>query len=178
METTVLISKSKVYELALSSVKEQHINDFLHDYLPSISPIMAEYGGKFLISGTIRDSVVGKFPARNFAILEWPSIDDFIRINKDKRVIPLVRKRNRCLDFIIEGIFYGVFEDTSFEFPENRMMTLLLTDRAIPENRHIRLRWIDEVKNARLSLNLYFSVGLAGQYDRNRDIEEFSIQVS
>ncbi|MGD0658400.1 MAG: hypothetical protein ABSD38_10075 [Syntrophorhabdales bacterium] len=43
----MLISKSKVYELALSSIKEQHINDFLGQYIPNVFPIMAEYAGRF-----------------------------------------------------------------------------------------------------------------------------------
>ncbi len=34
----MLVSKSKVYELALSSIKEQYVSDFLHKYLPSVSP--------------------------------------------------------------------------------------------------------------------------------------------
>ncbi len=59
----MLVSKSKAYELALSSVKERHINDFMTQYIPNVLPIMAEYGGRFLISGTIQDSVAKKFPA-------------------------------------------------------------------------------------------------------------------
>jgi uncharacterized protein (DUF1330 family) len=173
----MLVSKSKVYELALSSIKEQHISDFLHEYLPSVSPILTEYGGRFLINGIIRNSIAGRFPAKSFAILEWPSIDRFIRINEDERVIPLVRRRNQYLDFIIEGCFYKVSEDTHFEFPKNKPMNLLLTDRAIPDDWNIRFQWIDDVKNSKLSLNLYFSVTAASQYDKDRDLEELSVQV-
>jgi len=102
----ILISKAKVYELALSSIKEEHVNDFRGQYIPSVFPILSEYGGKFVISGTIQNSVAGKFPARSFALLEWPSIDQFVNINKDRRMIPLLETRNRYLDFIKEGCFY------------------------------------------------------------------------
>ncbi len=173
----MLISKSKVYELALSSIKDQHINDFLHDYLPRVSPILTEYGGRFLVNGIIQNSIAGRFPAKSFAILEWPSIDHFVRINEDKRVIPLVQRRNQFLDFIIEGCFYGVLEDTDFEFPKNKTMNLLLTDRAIADDRNIRFQWIDDAKNLKLSLNLYFYNNVANQYEKDRDIEEFSVQV-
>jgi uncharacterized protein (DUF1330 family) len=173
----MLISKSKVYELALSSVKEQHVNDFLREYLPGISPILAEYGGRFLVHGIIRDTVAGRFPAKSFAILEWPSIDQFVRINKDKRVIPLVQRRNRYLDFIFEGCFYGVAEDIDFDFGRNRTMKLLLTDRVILDDRNIGFQWINDAQNSRLSLNLYFSDAAEKEYDKDQDIEEFLVQV-
>jgi uncharacterized protein (DUF1330 family) len=176
-EAIMLVSKSKVYELALSSIKEQHISDFLHEYLPSVSPILAEYGGRFLISGIIRNSIAERFPAKSFAILEWPSIDQFIRINEDERVIPLVRRRNQYLDFIIEGCFYMVSEDTHFEVPKNKTMNLLLTDRVSPDDRNIRFQWIEDDKNSRLSLNVYFYGDAANQYDKDRDLEELSVQI-
>jgi len=173
----MLVSKSKVYELALSSIKEQHVNDFLKQYVPSIYPILAEYGSRFFINGTIQNSIARKFPAKSFALLEWPSIDQFIRINRDERVIPLVETRNRYLDFIIEGCFYRVLEDTDFEIPQNRTMNLLLSDRAIPGDRSFRFQSINDIRNSGLSFNLYFSSDLASQYDRDGDIEEFSIQI-
>jgi uncharacterized protein (DUF1330 family) len=173
----MLVLKSKVYELALSSVKDQHVNDFLHEYLPSVSPILAEYGGKFLISGVIQNSIGRRFPAKSFAILEWPSIDHFIRINEDKRVIPLLQRRNRYLDFIKEGCFYRVLEDTHFEFLRNKTMNLLLTNRAILDDRNIQFQWVNDVKNSELSLHLYFYSNVAHQYDKDKDIEEFSVQV-
>jgi uncharacterized protein (DUF1330 family) len=173
----MLVSKSKVYELALSSIKEQHITDFLHEYLPSVSPILTEYGGRFLINGIIRNSIAGRFPAKSLAILEWPSIDQFIRINEDERVRPLVRRRNQYLEFIIEGCFYKVSEDTHFEIPKNKTMNLLLTDRAIPDDRNIRFQWIGDVKNSKLSLNVYFYGDTASQYDEDRDLEELSVQL-
>ncbi len=173
----MLLSKSKVYELALSSIKEQQINDFLHGYLPRVSPILTEYGGRFLINGVIQSSMARRFPAKSFAILEWPSIDQFRRINEDKRVIPLVQMRNQYLNFIMEGCFYRVSEDTHFEFPRNKTVNLLLTDRAILDDRSIRFQWIDDVKNSKLSLNLYFYSGVANQFDKDRDVEELSVQV-
>lgn len=173
----MLVSRLKVYELALSSIREHHINDFLQGYLPSISPILSEYGGKFLFNGIIQDSVAGIFPASSFAVLEWPSIDQFIKINEDKRVIPLLQMRNQYLDFIIEGCFYRVSEDTHIEFPGNKTMNLLLTNRAIRDDRNIQFQWINDVKNSELSLNLYLYAGEAHQYDKDRDIEEFTIQV-
>jgi uncharacterized protein (DUF1330 family) len=171
------VSESKAYELALSSIKEQHIGDFLHGYLPSVSPILTEYGGRFLINGIIQNSIAGRFPAKSFAILEWPSIDQFIKINEDARVIPLVRRRNQYLDFIIEGCFYRVIEDTHIEFPKNKTMRLLLTDRAILNDQSIRFQWIDDVKNSKLALNVYFYGDAANQYDKDRDLEELSVQV-
>jgi uncharacterized protein (DUF1330 family) len=173
----MLVSKSKVYELALSSIKGQHINDFLHEYLPSVFPILTEYGGRFLINGIIQNSIAGRFPARSFAILEWPSIDQFIRVNEDKRVIPLVQRRNQYLDFIMEGCFYRVLEDTYFEFPRNKTMNLLLTDRAILDDRNVRFQWINHAKNSELSLNFYFYSNVANQYDKDGDVEEFLVQV-
>jgi uncharacterized protein (DUF1330 family) len=173
----MLISKSRVYELALSSIKEQHLSDFLHEYLPRISPILTEYGARFLINGIIQNSVARRFPAKGFAILEWPSIDHFVSINEDKRVIPLVQLRNQFMDFIIEGCFYRVLEDTDFEFPQDKTTSLLLTDRAIPDDRNIRFRWINDVKNSKLALNVYFYDDAANQYYKDRDIEELSVQV-
>jgi uncharacterized protein (DUF1330 family) len=173
----MLVSKSKVYELALSSIKEQHISDFLHGYLPNISPILSEYGGRFLINGIIQKSNAGRFPAKSFAILEWPSIEQFIRINEDERVIPLIQTRNQYLDFIAEGCFYRVLEDNDIEFPRNKTMNLLLTDRVIPDDGNIRFQWIDDVMNSKLSLNMYFSGDEASLYDEDRDVEELSVQV-
>jgi uncharacterized protein (DUF1330 family) len=174
----MLISGSKVYELALSSLKEQHVDDFLRGYIPRVFPILTEYGGRFLINGTIRNSVAKRWPAKSFAVLEWPSVDQFVRINEDKRVAPLIEMRNRYLDFIMEGCFYRVSEDTDLEIPDNKMMSLLISDRAIPEGRGIRFQWIDDVRNSELSLNLYLSGDLRKEYDEKKDIEELSIQVS
>jgi len=173
----VLISKSKVYELALSSIKEQYINDFLQRYIPSVFPILTEYGGRFLVNGTIQNSVAKKFPAKTFALLEWPSIDQFVKINKDERLLPLIEMRNQYLDFIMEGYFYRVLEDTDFEIPENKRTRLLLSDRIISEDRSIRFQWIDDSRNAELSSNLYFSDSLTDSYDKDKDIDEFSVQV-
>ena len=163
--------------MALSSIKEKHINDFLRQYISNVFPIMAEYGGRFLINGTIQNSRANKFPAKSFALLEWPSIDQFIEINRDKRIIPLIETRNQYLDFIIEGCFYGVLEDTDLEIPENRTMSLLLSDRAILEDRNIRFRWISDIRNSELLPNLYFSRDLMKQYDEDKDIEEFLIHI-
>jgi len=173
----MLISKSKVYELALSSIKEQYINDFLQRYIPSVFPILTEYGGRFLVNGTIQNSVAKKFPAKTFALLEWPSIDQFVKINKDERLLPLIEMRNQYLDFIMEGYFYRVLEDTDFEIPENKRTRLLLSDRIISEDRSIRFQWIDDSRNAELSSNLYFSDSLTDSYDKDKDIDEFSVQV-
>jgi uncharacterized protein (DUF1330 family) len=173
----MLISKSKVYEVALSSIKEAHINDFLKQYIPNIFPILTEYGGRFLMNGTIQHSMAKKFPAKSFAVLEWPSIDQFIKINKDKRILPLIKKRNQYLDFIIEGCFYNVLEDIDFEIPRNRTMGLLLSNRTILEDQHIRFQWINDIQNSELSLNLYFSDNLPQQYDKDKDIEEFTIHI-
>ena len=134
----MFLSKSKVYELALSSIKEEHINDFLKQYIPNVFPILTEYGGRFLINGTIQNSIAKKFPAKSFAVLEWPSIDQFIKINKDKRILPLIETRNQYLDFIIEGCFYNVLEDTDFEIPKNKTVNLLLSNRTILEDQNIR----------------------------------------
>jgi len=137
----MFLSKSKVYELALSSIKEEHINDFLKQYIPNVFPILTEYGGRFLINGTIQNSIAKKFPAKSFAVLEWPSIDQFIKINKDKRILPLIETRNQYLDFIIEGCFYNVLEDTDFEIPKNKTVNLLLSNRTILEDQNIRFQW-------------------------------------
>ncbi len=173
----MLISKSKVYELAFSSIKEQHVSDFLHEYLPRISPILTEYGGRFLLNGIIQNSIAGRFPAKSFAILEWPSIDHFVKINEDKRVIPLIQRRNQFLDFITEGCFYRVLEDTDVEFQKNKTMNLLLTDRATVDDQITLFHWIDHVKNSKLSLNVYFYDNAASKYDKDRDVEELSVQV-
>jgi uncharacterized protein (DUF1330 family) len=173
----MFLSKSKVYELALSSIKEEHINDFLKQYIPNVFPILTEYGGRFLINGTIQNSIAKKFPAKSFAVLEWPSINQFIKINKDKRILPLIETRNQYLDFIIEGCFYNVLEDTDFEIPKNKTVNLLLSNRTILEDQNIRFQWINDIQNSELSLNLYFSNNLTKQYDKDKDIEEFSIQI-
>ena len=59
------LSKSKVYELALSSINAEHVDDFMGSYIPKVFPIMAEYGGKFLINGMIQHSMENRYP------LEW-----------------------------------------------------------------------------------------------------------
>jgi uncharacterized protein (DUF1330 family) len=174
----VRISNDKVYEMALSSIKERHVNDFLKQYIPAVIPILTEYGGRFLINGTIQNSIARKFPAKSFALLEWPTIDQYVKINKDERVSPLVKMRNQYLDFIVEGCFYSVPEDTDFEIPVNRAMTLLLSNRTILEDRNIRFRWISDNRNLELSLNLYFSNSSMKQYDIGKDIEEFSVLIS
>lgn len=174
----MLISKNKVYELALSSIKEEHVNDFMKQYIPAVFPILTEYGGKFLINGTIQNSIAGKFPAKRFALLEWPSIDQFVKINNDERVSPLIEMRNQYLSFILEGCFYSVIEDTDFEIPENRAMALLLSNRTILENQNIRFRWISDNRNLELSLNLYFSNSSMEQFDISEDVEEFSVLIS
>ena len=172
------LSRAKVYELALSSIKGEHINDFMGQYIPNVFPIMTEYGGKFLISGTIQNSMPGKFPARSLALLEWPSIEQFANINKDRRMIPLLEARNRYLDFIKEGCFYRVPEDIDLEIPKDRRMRILLSNRTILEDRAVRFRWIDDVRNSELSLNLYFSGDPMKGYDKDKDVGEFSILVA
>ena len=57
------------------------------------------------------------------------------------------------------------------------MMRLLLSDRTVGEGGNVRFQWIEDVQNQALSLNLYFSGDLTTQYDKERDIEEFSLQI-
>jgi uncharacterized protein (DUF1330 family) len=173
----VVISKSKVYELALSSIKEEHISDFLKLYIPAVLPILTEYGGRFLVNGAVQSSVVKRFPAKTLALLEWPSIDQFVKINEDKRLSPLMERRNQYLAFIVEGCFYNVPEDTDFEIPENKRMALLLSDRSILDDRGIRFRWISDSRNSDLSLNLYFFKGSPKLYEKSKDIDELSIDL-
>jgi uncharacterized protein (DUF1330 family) len=169
---------TKVYELALSSLKEQHIGDFRSYYIPNVYPIMAEYGGKFLINGVIRHSAASSFPVKNFALLEWPSIEQFIRINHDKRMLPLLEERNRYLEFIIEGCFYEAQRDVDFEIPVHKSVVLLLTDKAIPDNRGVHLQWILDSRNTPISQNLFISSDSAKLFDKDNDIEEFTIQLT
>jgi uncharacterized protein (DUF1330 family) len=173
----MLISKLKVYELALSSIKDEHIKDFREKYLPNIFPVLTEYGGKFIINGIIQNSISKKFPVKSFAILEWPSVDQFIKINKDERILPLIKMRNQYLNFIKEGCFYNVLEDTDFSIPKNKTMTLLLTNRILAKDHLIRFQWIDDIQNSELSQNLYFSNDIKKLYDKDKDIEEFIIQI-
>jgi len=172
------LSKAKVYELALSSIKGEHVNDFMGQYIPKVFPIMTEYGGKFLISGTVQNSMAGKFPARSLAFLEWPSIEQFVNINRDRRVIALLETRNRYLDFIKEGCFYGVPEDTKLEIPEDRRMSILLSNRTVLQDRSIRFQWIDDVRNSELSLNLYFFGNPVKEFNKDKDVGEFSILIA
>ena len=53
----------------------------------------------------------------------------------------------------------------------------MLTNRAIFDDRNIQFQWMNDVKNAELSLNLYLYGGETHQYDKDRDIDEFSIQI-
>lgn len=173
----MLISKSKVYELALSSIKTEYINDFRQKYIPNILPIMAEYGGKFLFNGIIQSSIGKKFPVKSFAMLEWPSIDQFIKINKDERVLPLVSSRNQYLDFIKEGCFYKIIEDINFEIPKDKILSILLTNRTQINNQHIEFQWIDDIQNSEISKYLYFSNDAKSHYDKDKDIEKYLIQI-
>jgi uncharacterized protein (DUF1330 family) len=173
----MLISKLKVYELALSSIKEEHINDFREKYIPNIFPILTEYAGKFLINGIIQNTITKRFPVKSFALLEWPSVDQFIKINKDERIIPLIKMRNQYLNFIKEGCFYNISEDANFEIPMNKIITLLLTDRILVEDQNIRFRWINDSRNLELSKNLYFFNNRKNRFDKDKDIEEFIIQL-
>jgi uncharacterized protein (DUF1330 family) len=169
---------TKVYELALSSVKEQHLGDFRSRYIPNVYPIMAEYGGKFLINGVIRHSATSRYPVRNFALLEWPSIEQFIKINNDERMLPLLEERNRYLEFIIEGCFFEVQKDIEFEIPAHKSVTLLLSERAIPDGRGVHLQWIPDARNRAISQNLSISSDSAKPFDKDSDTEEFTIQLA
>ena len=171
------ISKSMAYELALSSINKEHINDFLNQYIPKVIPILTEYGARFLFNGTILDSRKKKFPARSFAVLEWPAIGQFAKINEDERIIPLMEKRNQYLDFILEGCFYQVTEDIDFKIPDHKAMTLLLSNRTILEDQATRLQWINSPQNKELSLNLYLSGSSTSNYEREKDVEEFTVQL-
>ncbi len=107
--------------------------------------------------------------------MEWPSIEQFIEINKDKRMLPLLEVRNHYLDFIKEGCFYKVVEDADLEIPENKTISLLLSSRTILDHRNIRFQWMQDARNSALSPNLYFSGNLTKQYGEEKDIEEFTI---
>ena len=173
----MLISKNRVYELALSSIKAEHVNDFLQQYIPSVFPILTEYGGKFLINRIIQNSITNKYPAKSFAILEWPSIDQFAKINTDKRMVPLMEARNQYLDFIIEGSFYSVLKDTELKIPENKTMNIFLSNRTVLGDQYFRLHWINDRQNRDLSLNLYFSNSSMKTFDPGKDIEEFIVKI-
>jgi uncharacterized protein (DUF1330 family) len=166
----MLISKNRVYELALSSIKAEHVNDFLQQYIPSVFPILTEYGGKFLINRIIQNSITNKYPAKSFAILEWPSIDQFAKINTDKRMVPLMEARNQYLDFIIEGCFYCVLKDTELRIPQNKTMTIFLSNRTVLGDQNFRFHWINDRENRDLSLNLYFSNRSMNTFNQGKDI--------
>ncbi|MCB2141205.1 hypothetical protein KQH27_00690 [bacterium] len=174
----MLIYKNKVYELSLSSIKEEHLNDFLQKYIPSIFPIMAEYGGRFIISGLITNSVTAKYPVKSFALLEWPSIEQFSKIVLDDRVTPLLDLRNKYLNYIIEGCFYNVDEDTELLVPENKSMYIFLSNRNVSKNQKICFRWLDSPYNRKLSSNLYLSNSSIESFDENIDIDELYVKLN
>lgn len=173
----MLFAKSRVYELALSSITPEHAGDFFTSYIPHISPLLAEHGGRFAISGAITSAAAGRFPAKTFAVLEWPSIDRFAGINEDARAIPLVQRRNGYLDFIMEGCFYRVARDIEFACAQDTALTVLLTGREAADGQGLRLHWVDDERNTPLAPGLYLSHDRASRYDADRDVEEYAVQV-
>jgi uncharacterized protein (DUF1330 family) len=173
----MIFSKSKVYEVALSTIKQNRLGNFLGEYIPAILPIMAEYGGVFLFNSVIQSSVNNRFPAKSFAVLEWPSIESFVTIGKDKRAVPLLEQRNQYLDFMIEGCFYRAQEDTEFNIPENRTINMMLLDEEVKDGPFVILNWINHPMNSSLSTYLCFSRQSSEQLRRLNYIDQFVIQI-
>jgi len=145
----MILSPGKVYELALSTIKPDHVSEFLGGYIPQILPVMAEYGGRFVINGSVERSVAGAYAVGSFAFLEWPSIDAFTAIASDQRVQPLFDRRNHCLEVIHEGWFYGVTRETELPVGQkNRHLYLRLSaDNGREPGMAVRLMRVDHPHN-------------------------------
>ena len=144
----MILSPGKVYELALSTIKPDQVSEFLGGYIPQILPLMAEYGGRFVINGPVERSVAGTYAVGSFAILEWPSIDAFAAIGGDRRVKPLLDRRNRCLEVIHEGWFYGVSGEAELPVGQGRCLCLRLsTDSGREPGTAVRLMRVDHPHN-------------------------------
>ncbi|NRA63191.1 MAG: hypothetical protein HRU19_01840 [Pseudobacteriovorax sp.] len=111
--TPLLLKKDQATEIVFVSLKPDKIKVFVDEYLPQILPIMSEYKGQFRASFSVTKVKKGDVKEATFSILQWPSIQSFIKIGQDPRVKNLIKLRNNSIANINEANFYKNANDVN-----------------------------------------------------------------
>ena len=77
------------------------------DYLSAVTPIVAHFGGKYIVRAGQIVPVEGGGPAGRFVIIEFPSLavaQKFESSQQYRSIVPLRTKATRTRLFLVEGV--------------------------------------------------------------------------
>ncbi len=117
----VLLDKEKVYEVAYASVIPDKMQQLVEDYFPDAGSIVSNYGGKSLASFTVVDLKKGGLIDKPdmLVLFEWPSIEQYKKAMKDKRLRKIMPIRNAAFSQFGQA-FFKVGESTTVTFHQDK----------------------------------------------------------
>jgi uncharacterized protein (DUF1330 family) len=124
-------TKDNLVEIAFATIKPDMLKQFNNGYIPKIVPIISEYGGRFVVLLQKDEVIKGDIDSFTVALLQWPSVESFIKTGKDSRVPGLLKVRNETLAYINEANFFKLQQDVSFEPRPASVYELVASKKAV-----------------------------------------------
>ena len=78
------------YLIANLDIKDAAIFD---QYRQKVSPIIAQYGGRYLVRGGVAETLEGTLPLKRLVVLEFPSLDAARRFYHSPDYAPVMKLR-------------------------------------------------------------------------------------
>ncbi len=117
-ESIITFKKGKVIEIAYATVqggKEMQLNE----YFGKVLPIASKYGGKMLGSFEVTAIIEGEIHPQMVALFEWPNIEAYNKISKDKEAMKIFPLRDEVITSFKQG-FFTVEKDVDVTFTEGK----------------------------------------------------------
>lgn len=138
-QDTIEFKAGTVIELSFASVVAGKEGVLFGEYFPQVMPILADLGGVSLGSFSIRKSTSDLINPQMSALFQWPNLDAFYALHKDKRFLAIKDIRDDALCLLSNGHFFEVKEDTSLTFIEGQSYAMTVntvsSDSLSPLNR-------------------------------------------
>lgn len=124
----ILFKAGTVIEMSFARIKEDQESKLFGQYFPMVMPILNELGGQSLGSFTVTESYSKLNQPHMCALFQWPSLEAFEALHKDPRFLDIKGIRDEALEFLSNGHFFEVKENTEVSFFKGQSYFLSATN--------------------------------------------------
>jgi hypothetical protein len=120
-----------VIEVSFARINEGKEGQLFGEYFPKVMPILMELSGKSLGSFSIVDSKGKLNQPQMCALFQWPSLEAFNKLHADERFLSLKKIRDDALEYLSNGHFFTVLQDTKVTFIDGELYSLNTNNGAL-----------------------------------------------
>jgi|GEM_PF-6504521 len=123
---TITFEKGAAIEFAFAAILPGKEAQLFGEYFPKVGPIVADWGGRSLGSGSVEESVFDEGQPSMLAIFHWDSVQAYNNLHGDPRFQKVKPIRDEAMSFFSNAHFFEVGEKKSVEFKENAQYVLAI----------------------------------------------------